>query len=97
MSDDRIVYRKSPDIVVRHVAGETLLIPIRRKLSDMDRIYTINATGEAIWDLLDGQRTIGDIARCVAERYDVADAVARADVAELLAQLHQDALVERVS
>ncbi len=94
MANESRTYRKSPDVVLRRVAGEALLIPIRRRLTDLDRIFTINETGEAVWELLNGRRTLEDIAMELAARFDVEPARARADVEELLDQLHAAALVE---
>lgn len=97
MIEKNMIFRKCPDVVLRHVAGEALLIPIRRKLADMDRIFTLNTTGEAIWELLDGKRSVEEVVRAVVERYDVSESVANADVVDLLGQFSEAGLVERVA
>lgn len=97
MINQRMIFRKCPDVVLRHVAGEALLIPICRKLANMDRIFTLNTTGETVWNLLDGRRSVEEVARAVVERYDVSESVALSDVAELLAQFYEAGLVEPVA
>ena len=36
-------YRRQDDIVSRHIAGETILVPVTARLADMQRIYALNA------------------------------------------------------
>ena len=50
-------FAKSTDFVQRHVAGECLLIPLRRRLTEANSLYVLNETGAAIWERLDGTRS----------------------------------------
>lgn len=64
------VYVKSPDFVQRDVAGECILVPIRRTLSEPPCIYVLNETGAALWRRIDGARTVQDIVTDFCEEYD---------------------------
>ena len=89
MTDDWLEarYEKDPNIVYREIAGEAILVPIRKHLADMEAIYTLNETGVFVWRLFDGQRTLGDIRDLVLYEYDtVPDQVAR-DLRELTEEL----------
>ncbi|MBI9082900.1 MAG: PqqD family protein [Desulfobacterales bacterium] len=66
-------YDKRPDIIFREVAGENLLVPIRGDLADMRRIFSINAVGGCVWELLDGQRSMKRIVEAVCDRFDAPD------------------------
>ena len=55
-------FAKSEDFVQRSVAGECLLVPIRRRLTDTNSIYVLNETGAEVWQRLDGTRSVRDIA-----------------------------------
>ena len=87
-------YRRCADVVTRTVAGETLLVPVRHGLADMERLFTLNETGAEIWAGLDGRATIDELAAALAARHEVALPEARGDVRDLLATLHGAALAE---
>lgn len=74
------LYRQNEDIVTRRIAGETLLVPIRQHLADLQRIYVLDEVGAAIWGSLDGNRGAEEIASLLAADFEVAAETARADV-----------------
>jgi len=71
----------SEDIVYREIEGEVILVPLVAGIGDAeDELYTLNATGRAVWERLDGVRTLAQVADSIAEEYSSpADAIA-ADV-----------------
>ena len=54
----------------------------------------LNAVGSFVWGLLDGRRTVAELARAVAERFQVPTERALADVGAFLAVLRDRQLVE---
>lgn len=86
---------RAPEVVLRRIAGETLLIPVKGKVADMRRIFVLNAVGERIWSALGESRPLRDIAREITETFDVAPELAAADAAEFVAQLLDAGLVTR--
>jgi hypothetical protein len=66
------IYTKNPDYVQRDVAGECILVPIRRTLTEANSIYVLNETGAALWYRIDGQRTAQDIVTDFCNEYEVA-------------------------
>jgi hypothetical protein len=91
------LYRKKDDVLARRVAGETLLVPIRGKLADMQRLFALNPVAEFVWQQIDGRTGIECIAAAVTENFEVDEAEADADVREFLAQLVQAGLAEAVN
>ena len=72
------IYSKNPDYVQRDVAGECLLVPIRRTLTEANCIYVLNETGAALWHRIDGQRSAQDIVSDFCNEYEVtADQLAK--------------------
>lgn len=58
------VYRPSEDVVARDIQGEMIIIPITSGIGDLeDEIFTLNKHGRAIWDKLDGKKTLKEIAK----------------------------------
>jgi hypothetical protein len=80
-------YEKDPSIVYREIAGEAVLVPIRRNVADMAKIYSLDPVAADIWKLIDGQRTLGDIRDALLAEYDVASEVLDADLDEFVAKL----------
>ncbi len=73
------VYAKNPDYVQRDVAGECILVPIRRNLTESNSIYVLNETGAVLWGRIDGTRSVQTISDEFVQEYDVT-----------VEQLHQD-------
>ena len=74
------LWRLAPAIVSRRIAGEHLLVPVRHGAAEMDFIYTVNATGSLICNLLDGARSAEDLAAAVGAAYGIGAERARRDV-----------------
>lgn len=91
------VYRKSPDIVSRNVVGEVILVPIRRRLADIDSLFALNEVAARIWGLIDGQRSLGAIRGRSWPSSDVAAAQADADLVTFFRQCHDIRAIQEVS
>jgi len=61
----------SDDVVSREIEGELILVPIASGIGDLeDELYTLNETGRAIWQHLDGKRTLAEVAYDIEEEFD---------------------------
>jgi len=47
-------YIRSESVVSRVIAGETLIIPIRKGVGDLASIFSLNGTASLIWNALEG-------------------------------------------
>lgn len=86
-------YQRKPGVVTRHIAGETILVPMKNRLADLLCLFVLNPVGEFIWERLDGKTSLADVADQVAEAFEVDPAQARRDCEEFLQQLIQADLV----
>jgi len=91
------VFRKNGDIVSRRIADELFLVPIRGRLADMQRIFTLDPVGEYIWDGLDGGKSVGEIGRGVLREFDVEEGQALADTRDFIGELLQAGLISEVA
>ena len=73
-----------PMVVSRVIDGEAVLVH-----PGQARIRVLNAVGARIWELVDGQRTLGDIAQAIRAEYKVDLSRAQADVLAFCADLMQ--------
>ena len=71
----------SEDVVAREIEGEIILVPLVAGIGDADEeLYTLNETGLAIWQRLDGAATLQQIAASLDEEFDADTAQIEADV-----------------
>jgi hypothetical protein len=89
------IYAHDPAMVSRVIAGDLILVPIRKNVGDMESIYTLNETGARIWDLLDGRRSLAEVHAQMVAEFDIDSPQARQDLLELVQALREHgALVE---
>lgn len=84
-SNKRLV--KQDSMVSREIMGEAILVPIRRIANEIDSIYSLNETAARIWNLIDGERSVEEISKVIAEEYEVTPEVALRDTVELCREL----------
>jgi len=91
------IYSKHPDYVQRDVAGECILVPIRRTLTDANSIYVLNETGAALWNRIDGQRSAQDIMADFCNEFEIETDQLVKDFTSLLDDLLSIRAVEEVA
>jgi hypothetical protein len=89
-------YIKGTDLVCRDVAGETIIVPIRGHVGDLNSIYSLNETGTMIWRLLDGWKSVGEIIDATCEDFEVPKGEAEKDVFSFLSSLRDVGLIRSV-
>ncbi len=92
--DEAVRYCRGSDVVARRIAGEVLLVPVRKRLADLDCVYVLHGVGGFLWERLDGSRTESDLVRDIVERFAVEAQEAAADVAAFLGELLKSGLVK---
>lgn len=86
-------FKKKGNIVSRKIAGEYFLVPVRGRLADMQKIFTLNPVAEYIWNELDKNSKLEDICNGIASVFDVKKEQAESDVLEFIAELLKEDLV----
>ena len=46
-------YCKAGDLVTRSIATETIIVPVRAHVVDLESIYSMDQVGSLIWQLID--------------------------------------------
>lgn len=89
-------YSPKGEFVTRTIAGETILVPVRGRMGDLDAIFNLNETASFIWNLIDGRTTFGDIVAAVSSEFDVEPETADADARQFIAALEEAGLIAPV-
>lgn len=77
----------SPAVVFRKINDEFLLIPLTDNIADMDSLYRLTETGAFIWELIDGELSVGDITSKMVEEFDVEREIAENDTLDFFAEV----------
>jgi hypothetical protein len=88
-------YTKKNDFVTRDIGGETIIVPIRDHVGDLESIYSLNEVGTLIWQLIDGQKTVNRIVEEMCMAYDVNPEEAKKDTLEFVKSLEKAGLIQR--
>jgi hypothetical protein len=86
-------FRKKEEIVHRSIAGEIILVPVKGKLADMQRIFTLNPVADFIWNNIDGGQSMGAIRNKVLTHFDVTGEQADRDIMEFIEELIKEELL----
>lgn len=88
------VYIPSEDIVAREIEGELIIVPLVAGIGDLEEaLFTVNETGRAIWDRLDGRRTVREIVAELAAAYEATAEEIQADVVGFLEEVLKRGIV----
>jgi hypothetical protein len=85
--DENTILRRSTTVVSREIAAETLVVPIRGGVGDLDSIFSFNPIGSDLWKLLAENTSIGDLASWVEDHYEVSRQTALRDIEAFLGEL----------
>jgi len=80
--------------VSRVVAGEAIVVPVRRGAADMDSIYTFNDTGSMLWSLIENGGSARDLAARLESEYGISAEQAAADTDQFVQELREAGLIE---
>lgn len=84
---------KNEDIVSRKILDEMLLVPIKGRLADMQRLFSLDSVAEFIWNRIDGKTDLAAIHQEMVAAYDVDEKEAEQDLNEFIAALIDAELV----
>ena len=84
---------RSNSVVSRVIAGETLIVPVRRGVGDLASIYSLNPVATAIWQVLAEPRSTDEVVRVVADEFEAEAEKIVADVQSFLAEMQSAGLV----
>ncbi len=89
-------FTKNENIVRRDIADETILVPIRGNLADMQRIFSLDPVADHIWKQLDGKRTLGEIHTAILKNFNVEPDQAALDLNEFIGELQKANLINEI-
>jgi hypothetical protein len=93
MNDLTKCFLKESDFATRSILGETIIVPIKGGVGDLNSIYVLNELGTQIWELIDGQSSINRMIEEICKAYEVGPKEAEKDTIEFLNSLEGSGLI----
>ena len=82
------IYVPSEDIVAREIEGELIIVPIASGIGDMeDELYAFNETGKAVWDKLDGKKSLNKLIEELSVEFEASPGEIKEDVVGIVKEL----------
>jgi len=76
------------DVVARELHGEFIIIPITSGVGDVeDEIFSLNETGKAIWERMDGKRNLDEVVKSLTSDFEGPEEEIRKDVIGIIEEL----------
>jgi hypothetical protein len=88
------LFVRSPAVISRRNAGETLIVPVRAKVGAIASIYSFNATGYFLWQSLESPQGISNLIEIVQREFAANRDQAERDVKQFLNDTLSVGLVE---
>lgn len=94
LSSTKRSYQVTSGYVVRQIADEFLLIPVKMQGNREPQLAIMNETGKFLWEQLQECRSIEDLIQAMAEEYQVSEKEALADILDFLKDLKERKLLQ---
>ena len=72
---------KNRDVPWRIIEEEAILVDVKK-----GEVIHLNETGAKIWDLIDGKRSIGDIAKGICDIFEIDKETAQKDTSRFISE-----------
>jgi coenzyme PQQ biosynthesis protein PqqD len=80
--------RRLDGVITQQVEGQTILLRV-----EDGGYYAIDEVGATIWELCDGERSLGEVISTLAAEFDAPAATISADVLEFVQDLRRERLL----
>lgn len=80
-------------IILRKIAGETILVPVGEDAVRVNGLITVNEVGALICEQLKEERTVDALVAAVTAQFDIDAQTARADIASFIHTLEENDLL----
>jgi hypothetical protein len=90
-------YTKDSNFVPRNIAGEHILVPIKRQQGEQDHLFVLNPVGGFIWEQLSEAAPVRAVCHKVAEAFTISSEQATADVMTFLDELESTGAIHPVT
>jgi hypothetical protein len=89
MTEAQQTYKRNENFVFRQIENETILVPIKDNVGDMNCIYNLNEVGAFIWQNIKCKNSVVDLKNMILSEFEVTESQAEADLDEFVKNLNE--------
>jgi len=89
MTEAEQAYKRNENFVFRRIENETILVPIKDNVGDMNCIYNLNEVGAFIWQNIKCKHSVTDLKKMIRSEFKVTESQAEADLDEFVNDLKE--------
>ncbi len=82
------------DVILHDIGGEKILLPFGAQVMNLNGIITLNGTAAFVWELLDQDCNIDELAIAVSQHFDVHLETAREDIITFITGIEKLGILE---
>jgi hypothetical protein len=88
-------YIQNKEVVARQIEGETIIVPIRRGVGDMNCVYTLNPVGTVLWHFMAKSHSEPEMVERICDEFEVTPGEALNDIQGFLNSLLEEKLIHK--
>jgi hypothetical protein len=81
------IFAHSKEVVEKEIEGLLIIIPLRGGIEDKENHLALNDAGRAIWDAVDGRKTVNEVLCALADEFMAAPGEIEKDVFSTMDEL----------
>jgi len=90
-------YKISDSIISKQIEGELVIVPLDSGMGDLNsELYSLNKTGVAVWEKLDGEKSVFMIIQDISVEYSVSSETIESEIINLIKELFQRKLIFKI-
>lgn len=94
---DAIFQVKNNNFVTRKVGDEMVIVPLVNSVADMTRVLTLNETGSAIMEALNGKNSLKEVTTKLLEQFNVESRVLHDDLQHFITEALDKQIIEQIA
>jgi len=87
-------YVQKKEVVARQIEGETIIVPIRKGVGDMNSVYTLNSVGTSLWHYMAESHSVPEMVERICSEFEVTPGQALGDVEGFIGSLLEENLIQ---
>ena len=88
------VPKKGENIIFRKIEDEYILVPMLASADEVEHIFNLNKIGAAVWERIDGVKSVRKIVAELSDEYDAGPGVIGAEVIEFLNDIAEAKIID---
>ena len=91
------IYKISDTIISKDIEGQCMIVPLISGVGNLDdEMFQLNATGSAVFEMIDGEKSLADIIAHLSKEYDAAYETLKKDVIYLVETLVEKGFIFKI-